>query len=108
MAGLNIKTGDEVQVISGKDLGARGRVLDVIPKKNQVFVEGINRVTRHEKLRMSQGRAGQEGGITHKEAPIHVSNVALVCPTDGATRVGYRVDAPGVKTRICTKCGTEL
>lgn len=108
MAGLKIKSGDEVEVVSGKDLGARGRVLQVLPGKNQVFVEGVNRATRHEKLRMSQGRAGQEGGITHKEAPIHVSNVALVCPTDGPTRVGYRIDAGGVKTRVCKKCGTEL
>jgi large subunit ribosomal protein L24 len=108
MARLKIKTGDEVQVISGKDLGARGRVLDVVPAKKLVFVEGVNRVTRHEKLRMAQGRAGQEGGIQHKEAPVHISNVALVCPTDGPTRSGYRIDENGVKTRICKKCGTEL
>jgi large subunit ribosomal protein L24 len=108
MPGLRIKAGDEVEIISGKDVGARGRVLEVLPRKSQVFVEGVNRVTRHEKLRMAQGRAGQEGGITHKEAPIHVSNVAIVCPTDGATRAGYRVDAPGVRTRVCKKCGTEL
>jgi large subunit ribosomal protein L24 len=108
MPGLKIKSGDEVEVISGKDVGARGRVLDVIPSKRVVFVEGVNRVTRHEKLRMSQGRAGQEGGITHKEAPIHISNVAIVCPTDGATRVGYRIDPNGLKTRVCKKCGTEL
>ena len=108
MPRLKIKTGDEVQIISGKDLGARGRVLDVVPSKNLVFVEGVNRVTRHEKLRMAQGRGGQEGGITHKEAPVHISNVALVCPTDGATRAGYRIDDNGVKTRVCKKCGTEL
>ena len=108
MPGLKIKSGDEVQIISGKDLGARGRVLDVVPSKNLVFVEGVNRATRHEKLRMAQGRGGQEGGITHKEAAIHISNVALVCPTDGPTRVGFRIDSKGVKTRVCRKCGTEL
>ena len=108
MPRVKIKSGDEVEIISGKDLGARGRVLEVVPKKNLVFVEGVNRVTRHEKLRMAQGRAGQEGGITHKEAPVHISNVAIVCPTDGATRAGYRIDANGVKTRVCKKCGTEL
>src|SRR5688572_5140969 len=108
MPGVNIKTGDEVQIIAGKDLGARGRVLSVVPKKNMVFVEGINRVTRHEKLRMAQGRAGQEGGIQHKEAPVHISNVALVCPTDGPVRAGYRIDGPGERTRVCKKCGTEL
>jgi large subunit ribosomal protein L24 len=101
-----IKKGDEVQVISGKDLGARGRVLEVIPAKNRVIIEGVNRVTRHEKIRMNR-RGGQEGGIAHKEAAINLSNVALLCPTDGPTRAGYRMDAGG-KTRICRKCGTEL
>ena len=106
---LKIKKGDEVQVISGKDLGAKGRVLEVIPAKARVIVEGINRVTRHEKLRMGQGRAGTEGGITHKEAPIHASNVALICPVDGPTRAGYRVEeGTGVKVRVCTKCGAEI
>ena len=108
MAGsLKVRKGDEVEVIAGKDLGARGRVLEVLPKKGRVLVEGINRVTRHEKLRMAQGRAGQEGGITHKEAPLDISNVALVCPSDGATRIGYRIEN-GVKTRVCKKCGTEI
>lgn len=57
---------------------------------------------------MSRGRAGQEGGISHKEAPIDASNVALVCPSDGPTRAGYRIDDGGVKVRVCKKCGTEL
>jgi large subunit ribosomal protein L24 len=56
---------------------------------------------------MAQGRAGQEGGITHKEAPLDISNVALLCPTDGVTRVGYRIEN-GVKTRVCKKCGAEI
>jgi large subunit ribosomal protein L24 len=101
-----IKKGDEVQIISGKDLGARGRVLEVIPTKNRIIVEGVNRVTRHEKIRMNR-RGAQEGGIAHKESAISLSNVALLCPTDGPTRAGYRMDAGG-KTRICRKCGTEL
>lgn len=102
-----IRKGDEVAVIAGKDLGARGRVLDVDPRRRRVVIEGVNRITRHEKIRMNR-RGGQEGGIAHKEAAIDVSNVALVCPTDGPTRVGIRVDASGVKTRVCKKCGTEL
>ena len=106
--GVSIRKGDEVTVISGKDLGARGRVLQVIPKKRRIVVEGVNRVTRHEKVRLNR-RGSQEGGITHKEIAIDISNVALVCPTDGAARVGYRVDeGSGVKVRICKKCGTEL
>jgi large subunit ribosomal protein L24 len=106
--GVNIKKGDEVTVISGKDLGARGRVLQVLPKKRRIIVEGINRVTRHEKIRLNR-RGSQEGGITHKEIAIDLSNVALVCPNDGAARLGYRVDeGSGAKVRICKKCGTEL
>jgi large subunit ribosomal protein L24 len=105
---VNIKRGDEVTVIAGKDLGARGRVLQVLPKKRRIIVEGINRVTRHEKIRLNR-RGSQEGGITHKEIAIDISNVALVCPTDGAARLGYRVDeGSGAKVRICKKCGTEL
>lgn len=107
MPGVNIIKGDEVEVIAGKDIGARGRVLEVIPKKGRVIIEGINRVTRHEKIRMSR-RGSQEGGIAHKEAPIDISNVALVCPTDGAVRVGYRIEAGGAKVRVCRKCGAEL
>ena len=105
---LKIKKGDRVAVTAGKDLGAQGRVLEVIPKKNRVIVEGVNRVTRHEKVRMGP-RGSQEGGISHKEAPIDASNVALVCPTDGATRAGYRLEeATGAKVRICRKCGAEI
>lgn len=107
MPGSKIRKGDEIQVIAGKELGARGRVLEVNPQKGRVIVEGVARATRHEKLRPAQGRAGQQGGITHKEAAIDISNVALVCPTDGPTRVGYRIDG-GVKTRVCKKCGSEL
>ena len=102
-----IRKGDQVTVISGKDVGARGRVLRVLPGKGKVIVEGVNRVTRHEKVRMNR-RGGQEGGIAHKEAPVSASNVALACPNDGAARVGYRIDESGAKVRVCKKCGTEL
>jgi large subunit ribosomal protein L24 len=105
---VKIRKGDEVEVIAGKDLGARGRVLEVIPKKGRIIIEGVNRVTRHEKIRMSR-RGSQEGGIVHKESAIDISNVALVCPSDGPTRVGYRVDEQtGGKARVCKKCGAEL
>jgi large subunit ribosomal protein L24 len=102
-----IRKGDQVAVLSGKDVGAQGRVLQVLPKKGKVLVEGINRVTRHEKVRMNR-RGGQEGGIAHKEAPIDASNVALVCPTDGPARAGFKIDESGGKVRVCKKCGTEL
>jgi large subunit ribosomal protein L24 len=104
--GLKIKKGDTVAVIAGKDLGAQGGVLEVIPKKNKVIVEAVARATRHEKIRMNR-RGTQEGGIAHKETAINISNVALVCPTDGPTRVGYKVDG-GSKIRVCRKCGSEL
>lgn len=108
MPGLKLRKGDTVAVIAGKDVGAQGRILEVLPKKNKVIVEGVNRVTRHERIRMTR-RGAQEGGITHKEAPVDASNVALVCPTDGPTRAGYRIEpGTGAKVRICRKCGTEL
>jgi large subunit ribosomal protein L24 len=103
-----IRKGDRVAIISGKDLGVQGRVLEVVRKKGRILVEGVNQVTRHEKVRMGR-RGNQEGGITHKEAPVDISNVALVCPNDGPTRAGFRVeDATGAKIRVCRKCGTEL
>lgn len=105
---MKVKKGDQVAVIAGKDIGVQGRVLEVLSKKNKVIVEGVNRVTRHEKISMNR-RGGQEGGISHKEAAVDASNVALVCPTDGPTRAGYSVDEPtGGKVRVCKKCGTEL
>ena len=108
MKPLKIRKDDRVQVIAGKDVGAEGRVLEVLPRKGRVIVEGVNRTTRHEKVRMNR-RGGQEGGIAHKEAPIDISNVAILCPTDGPTRIGYRVEeGTGAKVRICRKCGTEL
>ncbi len=107
MRSPTIRKGDQVAVIAGKDIGAQGRVLEVIPKKRRVIIEGINRVTRHEKIRRNR-RGTQEGGIQHKEAGIDLSNVALVCPTDGPTRAGYRVEADGGKVRVCRKCGSEL
>jgi large subunit ribosomal protein L24 len=104
-----IRKGDQVEVIAGKELGARGQVLEVLPKKKKVIVEGINRATRHEPIRPAAGRGGQQGGISHKEAAIDISNVALICPTDGRTRAGYRIEeTTGAKVRICKKCGTEL
>ena len=105
---LKLRKGDRVVVISGKDRGLEGRVIEVLPSKGRVMVEGANRVTRHEKVRMNR-RGSQEGGIAHKEAPIDISNVALICPTDGPTRAGYRIEeGTGAKVRVCKKCGTEL
>lgn len=102
-----IRKGDRVVVIGGKDVGAEGRVLEVIPKKDRVIVEGVNRITRHEKVRMSR-RGAQEGGITHKEAAIHISNVALIDPDGKPTRVGYKIEEGTSKVRISKRSGAEL
>lgn len=101
-----IRKGDRVVVISGKDKGAEGRVLEVFPAKQRVIVEGINTITRHEKVRMSR-RGAQEGGIQHKEASVHLSNVALIDPDGKPTRIGYRMDGEG-KVRISKRSGAEL
>jgi large subunit ribosomal protein L24 len=103
-----VRKGDRVRVLTGKDVGKEGRVISVLPEKGRVLVEGVNRVKRHEKIRPAKGRGGQEGGIVTTELPIDLSNVTLICPTDGPARVGFKVDAEGVKTRICRKCGQEL
>ena len=86
---VNIKKGDTVKVIAGKDKGAEGKVIQVLREEQRVIVEGVNRVKRHTKVVNQGGRAGTTGGIITTEAPIHVSNVMLV-EGDGVTRVGFR------------------
>ena len=88
---LNIKKGDTVKVIAGKDKGAEGKVIKVLREENRVIVEGVNRIKRHTKVVNQGGRAGTTGGIITAEAPIHVSNVMLI-EDDGVTRVGFRRD----------------
>ena len=89
---VNIKKGDTVKVIAGKDKGAEGKVIKVLREEQRVIVEGVNRVKRHTKVVNQGGRAGTTGGIITAEAPIHVSNVILVDGKD-VTRVGFRRDA---------------
>ena len=88
---LNIKKGDTVRVIAGKDKGAEGKVIQVLREEQRVIVEGVNRIKRHTKVVNQGGRAGTTGGIITAEAPIHVSNVMLV-EGDGVTRIGFRRD----------------
>jgi large subunit ribosomal protein L24 len=96
MAGnLNIKKGDTVRVLAGKDKGVEGKVIAVLSERARVIVEGVNRVKRHTKVVNAGGRAGTTGGIVTQEAPIHVSNVMLVTEVDGKrvpTRIGFRRD----------------
>ena len=88
---VNIKKGDQVRIISGKDKGAEGKVISVLREEQRVIVEGVNRIKRHTKVVNQGGRGGTTGGIITAEAPIHVSNVMLV-DGDGVTRVGFRRD----------------
>lgn len=99
-----IKKGDKVIVTTGKDKGKTGEVLQVLPKDNRVVVQGINQVKRH--TRPSQM---SEGGIVTKELSIHISNVALADPKDGKpTKVGFKLDKDGNKTRIAKKSGETV
>jgi large subunit ribosomal protein L24 len=108
MAGLFVKKGDTVRVLSGKDRGAQGKVLLTSPKTSKVIVEGVNRVTKHSKVQTTT-RGAQEGGIVHQEAPIHVSNVQVVCPQCGKpSRIGYREDEDGRSVRVCRKCNQDI
>ncbi len=99
-----IKKGDRVVLLTGKDKGKQGAVLRVLPKEERVVVEGLNMVQRH--TRPSQ--ADPQGGIKHKEAPLHVSNVALVDPKSGGpTKVGFRMEG-GKKVRFAKKSGEVI
>lgn len=102
-----IRKGDQVQVIAGKDRGARGKVLEVLADKQRVLVEGINFVKRHQRVRQVKG--AQEGGIIEREAAIHISNVMLIDPkTDRPTRLGASKNAEGVKQRVAKRSGTVV
>ena len=99
-----IRKGDRVVLLAGKDKGKQGSVLRVMPKEERVVVEGLNMVQRH--TRPTQ--ADPQGGIKPKEAPLHVSNVALVDPkTGGPTKVGFRVEG-GKKVRFAKKSGEVI
>lgn len=103
-AKLKIKKGDQVVVIAGKNKGAKGAVLDVIPSERRVVVQGVNTVKKHNKP-----SAAGSGGIETKEAPIHVSNVALADPKTGKpTRVGYKILKDGRKVRVARKSGETV
>jgi large subunit ribosomal protein L24 len=105
-----IKAGDEVLVVGGKDRGKKGRVLRVEPRKNRLYVEGLNIVKRHQKPRQVAGaqRAEQVGGVIEREGPIHISNVMLVDPQDGKpTRLGIELE-DGKRYRIARRSGTRV
>ncbi|MFC5749163.1 50S ribosomal protein L24 [Actinomadura rugatobispora] len=102
---MKIKKGDEVVVIAGKDKGATGKVLRVDPRRERVVVEGVNLITKN--IKADQQRAGKESGRVTVEAPLHVSNVAIV--EDGKpVRVGYRINEDGTKVRVSRRSGKEI
>ena len=105
MAKMNVKKGDLVEVISGKDRGTRAEVIRALPSEGKVVVEGVAVAKKHQKPM----QMGEAGGIIEKEMSIDVSNVELVCPECGkATRVGHAVNAEGKKVRVCKKCGAQF
>lgn len=102
---MHVRKGDMVEVVGGEDRGRRATVMQVIPKKNQVIVEGVNEVYKH----LRRDRRNPQGGRLQREAPVDASNVMLVCTKcDQKTRVGYREAANGKKVRVCRKCDAEL
>jgi large subunit ribosomal protein L24 len=97
-----VRKNDNVLVTTGKDRGKRGRVLKVLPTTNRVVVEGVNMIKRHTK---PNPQRQIKGGLVEREAPLHASNVQVVCPECGkATRIGRRILGDGRKVRICRKC----
>ena len=99
-----IRKGDKVVVLAGKDKGRTGEVLSVQPKEDKALVRGVNMIRRHQKQSQTQ-----EGGIITKEAPIHLSNLALADPKDGqATRVGFQVQKDGTKVRVAKRSGEVI
>ena len=101
---LHVKTGDTVVILSGKDKGKKGKVLEASPKEQKVIVEGLNIVTKHVKPR----QMGQQGGIVKCEAPLYASKVMAVCPHCGKpTRLGHKIEDDGTKSRVCkhADCG---
>ncbi|BBY43997.1 50S ribosomal protein L24 [Mycolicibacterium celeriflavum] len=105
---MKVHKGDTVLVISGKDKGAKGKVLVAYPTRNKVLVEGVNRIKKHTAV-SSNERGAQSGGIVTQEAPIDASNVMIVDSDGKPTRVGYRVDdETGKKVRIAKTNGKDI
>ncbi|MGH3951231.1 MAG: 50S ribosomal protein L24 [Pseudonocardiaceae bacterium] len=104
---MKVKKGDTVLVVSGKDKGAKGKVIQAYPRENKVLVEGVNRIKKHTRITQTQ-RGAQSGGILTQEAKIHVSNVMLVDSDGKATRIGYRFDDDGKKVRVARSNGEDI
>ena len=105
---MKVHKGDTVIVISGKDTGAKGKVIQAFPKQQRVLVEGVNRIKKHTAASANE-RGASSGGIVTQEAPIHVSNVMVVDSEGNPTRIGYRVDEEsGKKVRVSKRNGKDI
>jgi len=105
---MDIRKGDRVRVITGKDKGGEGRVIQALPTKDRVLVEGVNRIKKHTKITSTQ-RGAQSGGIVTQEAAVHVSNVQVVCPScNKPTRVGHRRNENNQSVRVCKRCNGDI
>ena len=105
---MKVHKGDTVLIIAGKDKGAKGKVLKAFPTRNQVLVQGVNRIKKHTAVSTNSAGASS-GGIVTQEASIHVSNVMVVDSDGNATRIGYRVDEEsGKKVRISKRNGKDI
>jgi len=105
---MKLRKGDRVRVLAGKDRGKEGEISRAQPERNKVIVDGVNVAKRHQR----STREAMQGGIIDKDMPLPASAVAILCPTDGPTRIGYRIEEASaggtVKVRICKKCGGDL
>jgi large subunit ribosomal protein L24 len=104
---MKVKKGDTVVVISGKDKGAKGKVIQAYPDSQRVLVEGVNRIKKHTKVTQTQ-RGAQSGGIVTQEASIHASNVMVVDSDGKPTRVGYRENDEGKRVRVSRRNGKDI
>ena len=99
-----IRKGDKVVVLTGRDKGRSGEVIEVRPSESRALVRGVNMVKRHQKQ-----TAQREGGIISKEAPIHLSNIAIADPKSGKpTRIGWKIQKDGTRVRVAKRSGTEI
>ncbi|MDQ6927265.1 MAG: 50S ribosomal protein L24 [Actinomycetota bacterium] len=101
---MKLRKGDRVKVLTGKDRGKDGEIMRVLPDRNKVIVDGVNVAKKHQR----STKATMQGGIIDKDMPVPVANVALLCPSCGPTRVGYRFGDDGRKVRVCKKCGSDV
>ena len=105
---LHVRKGDTVLILAGKDNGKRGRILETLPRNERVIVEDANLIIRHQKPRSLQPTARQQAGRVEKPAPLHVSNVQLVCPNCNQPTRAVRRELEGHSARACKACGELL